>query len=89
MWLVRSSTILPRTLLVLGAIAGYFYARHVIALNIAYMREHWGWVCGTGLYNGLYFWPPVGAATGFFLGKFCRFLLARLLAARIVRGTEA
>lgn len=48
-------------LVTLGAVFGFLYAKHRIALTVAYMRAHWGWVCGTGLEAQLYFWTAVGA----------------------------
>ena len=49
---------------VLGAVAGFLYAKHRIALTVTYMRAHWGWVCGTGLEAQLYLWSAVGAIAG-------------------------
>lgn len=49
---------------VLGAVAGFLYAKHRIALTITYMRAHWGWACATGLEAPLYFWTPAGAIVG-------------------------
>ena len=52
------------TLALLGAVLGFLYAKHRIALTIGYMRAHWGWVCGTGLDVPLYLWTAVGAIAG-------------------------
>ena len=51
-------------LALLGAVLGFLYAKYRIALTIAYMRAHWGWVCGTGLEAQLYLWTAVGAIAG-------------------------
>jgi hypothetical protein len=58
---VLCATLLP----VVGFCAGWLYARHVVALMIAYARARWGYVCGNGLEMPFYFWPPVGAVLGF------------------------
>ena len=55
---------------VAGAALGFLYAKHRIALSIAYMRTEWGWVCGTGLEFPLYFFTPVGGFAGVIMGIF-------------------
>jgi len=64
---------------VAGSVAGYAYARHQIALSIAYMRAHWGWVCGTGLEVPLVLFTPLGALVGFALGVVTWRLASRFL----------
>lgn len=51
-----------------GAVAGYLYAKHRIALTIAAMKAHWGWVCDYGLYVPLYIFPLIGALVGIGVG---------------------
>jgi hypothetical protein len=62
-----------------GLLLGFVYAKHQIALSVAYMRAHWGWVCGTGLEVPLYFFPPVGALVGLAIGTFTWRLAFRVL----------
>ena len=71
-------TLYAFVLTVIGAISGYLYARHSIALAVAHMRTTWGWVCGTGLEIPLYFWTPVGAFAGIMLGIFTSRPIGRL-----------
>jgi hypothetical protein len=70
----------------LGALAGYLYAQHSIAMSVAYMRSHWGWVCGTGLHEPLYIWTALGALVGWIVGGL---LWRRLKSAAVTLATFA
>lgn len=48
-----------------GLVTGLLYAKHSIAVNVAFMRAKYGWVCGTGLDTAFFVWMPLGALTGF------------------------
>jgi|GEM_PF-3880593 len=60
-----------------GAIAGYFYAKHSVAETVAHMRAKWGWVCGTGLDIPFYLWTPIGSLVGLLFGIFSWRLFVR------------
>jgi len=62
-----------------GLLLGFIYAKYQIAFSVAYMRAHWGWVCGTGLEVPLYFFPPIGALAGLAIGTFTWRLASRVL----------
>jgi hypothetical protein len=51
-----------------GTVAGFLYAKHSIAISVAFMRAKYGWVCGTGLDMAFIVWTPFGALTGFAFG---------------------
>jgi hypothetical protein len=69
-------------LVIAGSLLGVLWAKHQIALNVAYMREHWGWVCGTGLDLPLYFFLPIGAILGMLVSLIAWRLAVRLLDSR-------
>ena len=50
--------------LLVGGLAGYAYGLRDRHLAITYMREHWGWVCGTGLDERLAIWTLLGSVAG-------------------------
>lgn len=53
---------------IVGTIAGLLYAKHSIAMSVAFMRAKYGWVCGTGLNAAFIVWTPLGAVTGLAFG---------------------
>lgn len=67
-----------------GAVLGFIYAKHLVALAIAEMVAKSGWACGTGLSITYYFWTIVGAFIGGNLGFFTWPLFARMLNLPIV-----
>ena len=52
----------------LGGLLGFGYGWYRVLSAMQYMREKWGWVCGTGLHFPLYFWSTVGAICGCVFG---------------------
>ena len=69
----------------LGAGGGFAFGWYQVMRDIAYMREHWGWVCGTGLESPLFVWTPIGALVGWYVGRLIRWLRERYQRSRAAR----
>jgi hypothetical protein len=52
----------------LGTAIGFAFGQYRVAVTIADMKEHWGWVCGTGLQEQLLFLTIAGAFIGATVG---------------------
>ena len=60
-----------------GSMAGAAYGWYRVTMAVAWMKERWSWVCGTGLHFPVYFWAIVGGLAGAFAGLLIRRIVVR------------